>query len=95
MNLLVRIASVLVLLPIVLGAIHFGGIPFYAVLTIALAIALHEGLSLVLPDLHERRLQAVILGSTLGGACSTYSNGIDARRCWARLTPTRRHAECR
>ena len=67
MNLLVRIASVLVLLPLVLGAIHYGGIAFYGLLTIALAIALYEGLSLVLPDLQERRIQAIILGSTLGG----------------------------
>ena len=67
MNLLVRFASVLVLLPLVLGAIHYGGIAFYGLLTIALAIALYEGLSLVLPDLQERRIQAIILGSTLGG----------------------------
>ena len=67
MNLLVRFASVLVLLPLVIGAIHYGGIAFYALLTIALAIALYEGLSLVLPDLQGRRIQAVILGTTLGG----------------------------
>ena len=67
MNLLVRFASVAILLPVVLGAIHYGGIPFYALLAVAVAIALHEGLSLVLPDLRERRIQSIILGSIIGG----------------------------
>ena len=67
MNLLVRFASVVVLLPMVIGAIHFGGIAFYGLLIIAIAVALNEGLSLVLPDLQQRRIQAIILGSTLGG----------------------------
>ena len=67
MNLLVRAASVLVLLPVVLAAIHFGGLYFFGLLTVAVAIALHEGLGLVLPDLKQRRIQAIILGATLGG----------------------------
>jgi phosphatidate cytidylyltransferase len=67
MNLLVRAASVLVLLPVVLAAIHFGGLYFFSLLTVAVAIALHEGLGLVLPDLKQRRIQAIILGATLGG----------------------------
>lgn len=67
MNLLVRFASVVVLLPMVIGAIHFGGIAFYGLLIIAIAVALNEGLSLVLPDLQQRRVQGVILGCTLGG----------------------------
>ena len=32
-----------------------------------MAIALYEGLALVLPDLEERRIQTLILGGTLGG----------------------------
>ena len=67
MNLLLRILSVAVLLPIVLAAIHYGGLAFYGLLTVAVAIALYEGLALVLPDLEERRIQTLILGGTLGG----------------------------
>ena len=67
MNLLVRAASALVLLPVVLTAVHFGGPFFFGLLTVAVAIALYEGLGLVLPNLKERRIQAIILGGTLGG----------------------------
>jgi phosphatidate cytidylyltransferase len=67
MNLLLRIASALVLLPLVLSAIHFGGLFFFSLVVIAVAVAIYEGLGLVLPNLQQRRLQALILGATLGG----------------------------
>ena len=74
MNLALRAASALVLLPLVLTAIHFGGPAFFALVVVTVAIALYEGLGLVLPDLQERRLQSMILGATLGGLAAMIQN---------------------
>jgi phosphatidate cytidylyltransferase len=74
MNLALRAASALVLLPIVLFATHLGGPLFFCLVVIAVAIALYEGLGLVLPDLQERRIQAMILGATLGGLAAMIQN---------------------
>ena len=78
MNLAKRVASALVLLPLVLGAIHWGGLPFFAVLVVALAISLHEGLGLVVPDASDRRIQAMILGATLGALAGLMLQGADS-----------------
>ena len=75
MNLAKRVASALVLLPLVLGAIHWGGWAFFAVLVVALAISLHEGLGLVVPDASDRRIQAMILGATLGALAGLILQG--------------------
>ena len=65
MNLAIRAASALIMLPVVLAAIHFGGVYFFGLVTIALAISLHEALGLVLGDV-QRRDQAVVLGLACG-----------------------------
>jgi len=71
MNLLIRAASAIVLLPLVLAAIHFGGIGFFALIAIATAIAIYEGLGLALPESAQRRRQAVIFSFTMGGIAMT------------------------
>jgi phosphatidate cytidylyltransferase len=74
MNLAIRAFSALILLPVVLAAIHFGGMYFFALVTVALAISFYEALGLLL-GAAPRRDQAVVLGFALGAVAGILALG--------------------
>ena len=61
MNLIIRVASAAVLLPLVLYVVWVGGLPLFAFAAFAALIGAHEILAMLLPDLRERRLQALVV----------------------------------
>ena len=60
MNLLIRIASALVLLPIALFCIHHGGFAMVALIAVAITIALAEAFRMVIEDALERRILSLL-----------------------------------
>ena len=60
MNLVIRIASALVLLPIALYCIHRGGYATTGLIAVAIAIALSEAFRMVIDDALERRLLSIL-----------------------------------
>ncbi len=60
MNLLIRIASALVLLPIALYCIHRGGFAIVGLIAVAIALALAEAFRMVIDDALERRVLSIL-----------------------------------
>lgn len=67
MNLILRIASALVLLPIALWCIHRGGLAMMVLIAVAIVLALSEAFRMIIDDALERRLLSLLAVAQLAG----------------------------